>query len=106
MKTHTLPALTAEDKPDDVDSYEYLLRLRMDRVKASAVQDQEKAVAAANAAVKILEGTAAATLWLRDLADFEAVWSKMKEERAGILSGQAPTKKLKMQPKKVKESTS
>lgn len=100
MKSHGLPALLCPEKPDDVDSYDYLLRLRMDRVKAAAVEEQQRAVMAAMEAVKTLEGTAAATLWLRDLADFEAAWGKMKADRESILSGVAPAKKFKLQPKK------
>jgi hypothetical protein len=37
MRKHSLPPLTNPAEPDSVDSYEYLLRMRMDRVKASAV---------------------------------------------------------------------
>jgi DNA topoisomerase-2 len=100
MRQHDLPPLSGPEKPDEVDSYDYLLRLRMDRVKASAVQEQEAAVAAARAAVAELEGTAAATLWLRDLADFEAAWTKAKVEREAILRGEAAPKRYAVKSKK------
>ena len=67
MKAHDLPALSAV-KADPVDGWEYLLRLRMDRVKASAVTDAEAAVAAARAGVESLEATTAGQMWLADLA--------------------------------------
>jgi DNA topoisomerase-2 len=80
MQKHSLPALGGGD-PGTVDGYEYLLRLRMDRVKATAVEDAEKAVAAARAAVAALEATTAGALWLNDLEDFEAGWEKMAKAR-------------------------
>jgi hypothetical protein len=35
MKAHALPPLSGKKDTDDVNSYDYLLRLRMDRVKAA-----------------------------------------------------------------------
>lgn len=98
MKAHTLPALSGPDV-DAVDSYDYLLRLRMDRVKAAAVADQEKAVATARAAVAVLEATTAAAMWLRDLDDFVAGWQAMKRAREALLAGVAPPKKFKLKRK-------
>ena len=80
MKEHALPALSGG--ADSVDGYEYLLRLRMDRVKATAVEDAEAAVVAARKLVAELGATTAAQLWLNDLADFEAAWEKMIKVRA------------------------
>jgi len=99
MKSHDLPALSGPDA-DHVDSYDYLLRLRMDRVKAAAVTEQEKAVATARAAVAVLEGTTASAMWLRDLDDFVAGWRAMKGAREALLTGVAP-KKFKLAKKKV-----
>ena len=99
MKMHELPALSGPDV-ESVDSYEYLLRLRMDRVKAAAVLEQEKAVAVARAAVAVLEATTAAAMWLRDLDDFVAGWQAMKKAREALLSGVAAPKKFKLVRKK------
>ena len=99
MKMHDLPALSGADV-ESVDSYEYLLRLRMDRVKAAAVAEQEKAVAVARAAVAVLEATTAAAMWLRDLDDFVAGWQAMKKAREALLSGVAAPKKFKLVKKK------
>jgi hypothetical protein len=51
MIAHELPALSGDKVSTNVDSYDYLLRLRMDRVKASAVEEHQKAVVAAQAAL-------------------------------------------------------
>jgi beta-lactamase superfamily II metal-dependent hydrolase len=69
-----------------VDGWEYLLRLRMDRVKASAVTDAEAAVAAARAGVESLEATTAGQMWLADLAEFEVAYEKMGTARAAACS--------------------
>ena len=95
MKAHSLPALSSASASaaDSVDGYDYLLRLRMDRVKATAVQDAEAAVAAARAAVAQLQTTTAAQLWLKDLVEFEAAWEKMVVQRTEASTG-SNTKKV------------
>jgi DNA topoisomerase-2 len=87
MIAHELPALSGEGVAESVDSYEYLLRLRMDRVKASAVEEQQKAVAAAKEALAALEATTAQQLWSSDLDAFTAAWAKLRAEREAALSG-------------------
>ena len=113
MIAHELPALSGERATADVASYEYLLRLRMDRVKAAAVAEQEKAVAVARAAVAELEATTAEAMWLKDLDVFSAAWTKMRVERETALAeggkrkkggagGGAKTRVMKIKPKVAK----
>jgi len=85
MKKHSLPPLSKPDQ-DSVDAYDYLLRMRMDRVKASAVKDQENAVEQARAAVALLEGTRAEDLWLKDLDEFLLAWKAMLTARTEALA--------------------
>lgn len=98
MMLHSLPPLSDEANPDSVDAYDYLLRLRMDRVKASAIEDAEKAVMAAQMAYETLRDTTASALWLQDLEDFETAWSMMQanRENAEKGSGRVVTKKRRM----------
>ena len=104
MKSHSLPPLSGKLEIQDIDSYDYLLRLRMDRVKASAITEAEEAVARARAAVAELEGTTASKLWLRDLDEFEAAWKKMREEREfALVNGGAKPKVVKKKARLVKE---
>jgi DNA topoisomerase-2 len=86
MKKHSLPALTNVASPDDVDSYEYLLRLRIDRVKASAIEDALKAVMKATELLNNLEKTTASALWKNDLDEFMTAWESMKSDRLKLLS--------------------
>jgi DNA topoisomerase-2 len=74
-----LPALSGA--ADTVDGYEYLLRLRMDRVKASAIEAAEARVAAARSEAAALREATAEGLWLKDLSDFETAWGKMRVRR-------------------------
>jgi DNA topoisomerase-2 len=98
MKKHDLPAMSNMVEPDNVDSYDYLLRLRIDRVKASAIEDAEKAVMKALELLKQLEGTSASQIWLRELDEFEVAWKYMKNERTKLLEND-----IKMKPKKSKK---
>ena len=82
LKAHSLPALSGNS--DTVDGYEYLLRLRMDRVKANAIVEAEASVAKAKGAVADLEKTTAPALWLKDLEDFEAAWVTMLKGRVSV----------------------
>jgi DNA topoisomerase-2 len=92
MKHHKLPALDAMDKPDEADSYEYLLKMRMDRVKSSAVEEARKHVEAAKSSLELLRATTAENLWLRDLDGFEKSWSALQATRVASLT-EAPVKK-------------
>jgi DNA topoisomerase-2 len=108
MIAHELPALSGDKIATNVDAYDYLLRLRMDRVKAAAVEEHKKAVVVAQEALAALEATTAAAMWLSDLAAFEAAWVKMRAEREAALAGKpkssakAGAKSFKIKPKAVK----
>ena len=91
MKTCSLPPLSSLETPDNVDAYEYLLKLRIDRVKASAIQEAETSLMAARISFEKLLNTTASALWLSDLADFDKVWAKAKVEREHFLSGAGST---------------
>ena len=100
MVEHELPALNGLDHPEAVESYEYLLRMRMDRVKASAVSEQEAAVERAMTQLKKVQGSSGTEIWKEDLSAFEAGWQKLLASRNGsdkkgvILTGRKPVKKL------------
>jgi len=100
MKKNELPPLSDTKNVDVVDSYEYLLRLRIDRVKASAIEEAEKAVMKAHELLKILESTSASQIWLRELDEFMVTWNSMKEERMQLLSGEGAKPKMKKTIKK------
>lgn len=97
LKAHRLPALSGENT--SVDGWDYLLRLRMDRVKAKAVEEAQAAVAIARAAVEELRGKTAGALWLKDLEEVEVAWEKMIEVRSSACASAADKVKAKPKPK-------
>jgi hypothetical protein len=86
MKKNSLPPLSKPDELNNVDAYEYLLKMRMDRVKASAVIEQERAVEQALHAVKALEATTSNAMWLKDLDEFQATWKSVYTTRMEALA--------------------
>jgi len=98
LKTCGIPPLSDPTDPDSVSSYEYVLRLRIDRVKASAVLELEKEVEERHAVQRGLEGMTPAAMWLKDLEEFRSAWLVYKEARAAemAVSGtKEPTTKKK-----------
>ena len=89
MKDHKLPQLSKSNDVESVDGWEYLLKLRMDRVKASAVKEQEDAMRVAKEAFDKLKNTTAAQLWLKDLDELEVAWNKMEEKRVALVNESA-----------------
>jgi DNA topoisomerase-2 len=103
LKAHGLPALDSMDCPDSVDSYEYLLRMRMDRVKASAVEAARKHVEVAKVALEELRATSAEDLWLGELNAFEMSWAALQAAREAARTG-APLRKEAKKVIKVKQT--
>jgi len=94
MRKHALPvSADYKGKEGGLDGWDYLLRLRMDRVKATAVADAEEAVLAARKSVAELRETTAGQLWLRDLAEFETALELQAKVRVEAASCTAKPKK-------------
>ena len=99
-----LPALSDPEKVGQVEGYEYLLRMRIDRVKASAIQELERQYAEHTAMAEDLRSKSAADLWLNDLDLFEEAWRQMLAKReataaaiaAGGSAGAGPKKGKKV----------
>jgi DNA topoisomerase-2 len=81
LKAVAIPALSRPEAPDTVEAYDYVLRLRMDRVKASAVESLDKEVVALRAQRAELETSTPAALWASDLDEFETAWARHVEVR-------------------------
>lgn len=67
-----LPALSGGE---GLKGYEYLLRMRVDRLKASAVAELDAEVTALKGKRDLLEATSVETLWLTDLDTFASAWA-------------------------------
>ena len=98
-----IPALSKPEAPDTVEAYDYVLRLRMDRVKASAVEALDKEVGALRAQKGELDRSTPAALWASDLDEFEAAWTRHLEVRvaAQAMTGKSVAKKTVVRKKPV-----
>jgi hypothetical protein len=85
IKALSLPPLSAPDSADDLKAYEYLLRIRIDRIKASAVEELRKQVAEANTERDTLASKSAEMLWLADLDKFAEAYSAFSERKKMVI---------------------
>jgi len=92
LKASEIPPLSCPEKPDEYDSYDYVLRMRIDRLKQSAIVDLEGQISEKQGQIDHLEKQTGASLWLSDLEEFEATWKAYSEHRAAesvaVASGQ------------------
>jgi hypothetical protein len=88
MRALDLPALSGGD---GLKGYEYLLRMRIDRLKAAAVAELEGEHANLMRVRAALESTTAEQLWLADLDEFSAAWTSYSTDRAAAYDLSATT---------------
>lgn len=89
----SLPPLSGGE---GLSGYEYLLKMRIDRIKASAVIELERDVADMTAIRDRLAATSIQTLWLTDLDEFQAAWVEYAKARtASYTSTEVATKPKK-----------
>lgn len=83
LKECEIPPLSGRDAPDSVDSYEYVLRMRIDRVKKSAVIELDSQITEKQTEIERLEAETGSSLWLTDLTEFDECWKKFSGDRIG-----------------------
>jgi DNA topoisomerase-2 len=76
LKGLGLPPLSDKGSPDDLRAYEYLLRMRVDRLKAKAVVELEGELAAIRIVREALDAKSVEQLWLDDLATFDVAYGR------------------------------
>ena len=84
-----LPPRSDRENPQTLDAFEYLLRMRVDRIKKSAVLEAEEDVKATTAQLKHFEDTNARALWKGDLVAFQEAWQRHKQTMMGVLTASA-----------------
>ena len=72
LQALSLPPLSGGE---GLKGYEYLLRMRVDRLKAAAVAELDAEVTALKTKRDALESTSVETLWLTDLDTFATAWA-------------------------------
>jgi DNA topoisomerase-2 len=89
LKQCNIPALSNPAKPDEYDSYEYVVRMRIDRVKQSAVIELDKQIGDKQSEIEHLENQTSKSMWLSDLDEFYDSWkeySKIRLESSTIIA--------------------
>jgi DNA topoisomerase-2 len=81
LKACDIPALSNLEKPDEYDSYDYVLRMRMDRVKQSAVVELDSQFEEKSTEKEQLNAETGSSLWLKDLEAFRLAWVQYSQER-------------------------
>jgi DNA topoisomerase-2 len=85
LKALSLPPISSPDTANDLKAYEYLLRIRIDRIKASAVEELRNQVAAATMERDTLSSKSSETLWLADLEIFEEAYVRFTARKKEIV---------------------
>jgi len=90
-----LPPRSDRLHPESLAAYEYLLRMRVDRLKKQSVLDAEKELVGVKAELKALESKLASELWLAELDEFTECWVRTEKHMLAILSAskEEPVKK-------------
>lgn len=75
MKSCNIPPLSCPEKPDHYDSYDYVLRMRIDRLKQSAITELDHQIEEKQGEIEHLESQTASSLWTSDLEEFKDAWA-------------------------------
>ncbi len=78
LKGLALPPLSAPEDGDSLKAFEYLLRMRVDRLKAKAVVELEGELATVQGARDALAAKTAEQLWTADLDVFDAAYAAFR----------------------------
>jgi DNA topoisomerase-2 len=100
LKTLELPPRSNRSEPDSLGAYEYLLKMRVDRIKKKSVEEAEKDVEVTLKKLAELESTTATAMWSKELDEFLEAWGHTKKHIIEHLSA-SNEKALPSQKKKV-----
>ena len=89
LKAHNLPPRSDRESPDTLKAYEYLLRMRVDRIKKSSIVEAERDVEKALVELKVLEETSIIQMWGDELDQFLSAWDKHEAMMLHIMSAGA-----------------
>jgi DNA gyrase/topoisomerase IV subunit B len=81
LKECNIPPLSNPTAPDDYNSYEYCVKMRIDRVKKAAVIELDKQITDKSSEIERLEAETASSLWMADLDEFDEAWKIMSQIR-------------------------
>jgi DNA topoisomerase-2 len=97
LKQLLLPPRSDRASPDSLGAYEYLLRMRVDRIKKKAVQEAEEEVIEVKRRLAELEATSAKKIWTLELDQFVEAWTITQKHMLAIMSA---SKEVAVKPKR------
>ncbi len=104
LKKCNIPPLSNPGAPDDYDSYDYVTRMRIDKVKHAAIIEMDKHITEKRSEIEYYEGETAEDLWMTDLEEFDEAWkvySRVRiESQTAIAKSESGSKKSSNAPKK------
>lgn len=101
-----IPPLSDLDHPSAYESYEYVLKMRIDRLKLAAVIELDKQIAEKQGEIDYLESQTGASLWIQDLDEFQEAWvtyATSREAESVPIAARADAPKKKAAKKIVKK---
>jgi len=93
-----IPPLSGND-PNAYDSYDYVLKMRIDRLKLSAIVELDKQIMEKQGEIDYLDSQTGASLWIKDLDEFQEAWSIYSAARMAEsvpMAVEKPKKKVRM----------
>lgn len=93
LRALELPPRSDRSAPDTLGAQEYLLRMRVDRIKKKSVEEAEKDLATAQGKLSELETTTARQMWSRELEEFLVAWKRTEKSMIEFLSASTDVKK-------------
>jgi DNA topoisomerase-2 len=85
LKALALPPRSDRDAPDTLGAFEYLLRMRVDRIKKKSVEEARSDLETVKGKLDALEKMTAERLWRAELDEFEAAWTDTEKHMLEIL---------------------
>lgn len=87
LRKVSIPPRSDRAQPESIHAYDYLLRMRVDRIKKSSVEEAKHDVEKAEGQLKILENTTAVNMWLHELDEFVSEWETHKAHMLELIMG-------------------
>jgi DNA topoisomerase-2 len=75
LQACSIPPLSNPEDPMAYDSYEYVLKMRIDRLKLAAVIELDKQIAEKQGEIDYLASQTGSSLWIKDLDEFLEAWA-------------------------------
>ena len=101
MKMNQIKPLSKPNNPDIIDSFDYVLSMRIDRLKESSIQDMQEKRDEKNKYFTYIQSQSPQTLWISDLHEFQTAYEQYYQSRIfSEVSETKPKKKVNIKKSK------